>query len=147
MLAASAAPPAPQVGTDPLTGASASLFSGEVVNTTLSASLNSQPMRALDTRLYYNYRRKDNNSNPTCFTPTAASGLRCGGGPCEPELFDYTKYNLGGEAYYKVNSDNRVGGGYHYYHTERGRPDFPKPSTTGISSNGRTAALTLWIAA
>ena len=126
MLAASPAAPAPQIGTNPSTGASASLFSGEVVSTTASLALNSQPMRALDTRLYYNYRRKDNNSTQLAFTPTAASGLQCGGGPCEPELFDYTKHNLGGEAYYKVNSDNRAGGGYDYYHTERERPDFPK---------------------
>ena len=126
MLAASPPLPAPQVGTNPSTGANVPLFQGEIVTTTASLSLNSHPMRALDTRLYYNYREKDNDSTHVTFTPTAASGLQCGGQPCEPELFGYSKHNAGVEANYRLGGGHRIGGGYDYYRTERDRLDFPK---------------------
>ena len=113
-------------GATPSTASSSPVYQGEIINTTASFALNSHPMRALDTKLYYNYREKDNNSTQITFTPTAASGLQCGGQPCTPELFAYKKHNIGLDAFYRVNPENRVGAGYDFLHTERHRPDFPK---------------------
>ena len=68
------------------TASSVPFFHGEVKTTTASVSANSSPMRALDTRVYYNYRDKQNDSTQVTFNPTAASGLQCGGGSCSTEL-------------------------------------------------------------
>jgi MtrB/PioB family decaheme-associated outer membrane protein len=114
-------------GTNPSTASNAPIFHGEHKNTTASLALNSSPMRRLDTRLHYNYRKRDNDSTRVIFTPTAASGLQCSGGPCDIGLFGYTTHNAGIEAYYRLNPENRVGAGYDYDHTERDeRHDFPK---------------------
>jgi MtrB/PioB family decaheme-associated outer membrane protein len=113
--------------TNPSTAANAPIFHGEHKFTTAALTLNSAPMRGLDTRFFYNYYDKQNDSTRMIFSPTAASGLQCGGGPCENELLGYTKHNPGFEAFYRVNSDNRVGGGYNYEHVSReDRFDLPK---------------------
>lgn len=128
------------LGTTPSTAASTPLFQGEIVNTTGAASLNSHPLTNLDTRLYYSYSRKDNNSTQITFTPTAASGLQCGG-PCTNELFNYTKNNAGLEGFYRVDRGNRLGAGYDYFHTTRERPDFPKTSDNKVYAEWKNTAL------
>jgi MtrB/PioB family decaheme-associated outer membrane protein len=129
-------------GTNPSTASSAPLFSGEVVTTTAAVSLNSSPMQRLDTRLFYNYRRKDNNSSTIIFTPTPASTLQCSGGPCEPHLFGYTKHNPGVEAFYRLNPENRIGVGYDYEHTKRvDRLDFPETQEHRFFGEWRNSTL------
>ena len=79
------------VGVTNATNASSGGFAGEIVNKTMSLSLNSQPMRGVDTKVYWNWSRKDNNSTQMTFTPVAGSTLQCSGGPCTTELFNYKK--------------------------------------------------------
>ena len=81
-------------------------------------------MRAVDTKVYWNWSRKDNNSTQMTFTPVAGSSLQCGGGPCTTELFNYKKYNLGADVGYRFNPENRVVAGFDYLDADRERIDF-----------------------
>jgi hypothetical protein len=87
-------------GTNPSTAASGPLFHGENINKTASFSLTSHPATAVDTRLYWNWARKANDSTEITFRPLVAAGLSGGGGticsstaPCTNELFNYKKNN------------------------------------------------------
>jgi MtrB/PioB family decaheme-associated outer membrane protein len=129
-------------GTNPSTASNAPIFHGEVNTTTAAVTLNSAPMRRLDTRLYYNYRKKDNDSNRLIFSPAANTGLQCSGGPCETNLFGYTKHNPGIEAYYRLDPANRLGAGYDYEHTDRDeRHDFPKTHEHKLFAEWRNSSL------
>jgi MtrB/PioB family decaheme-associated outer membrane protein len=127
--------------TNPLTASSAPIFHGEVNTTTAAVTLNSSPMRRLDTRIFYNYRKKDNDSSLIVFTPTPASTLQCSGGPCDPHLFGYTKHNPGIEAFYRINAQNRLGAGYEYEGTERERLDFPNSQEHKYFGEWRNSTL------
>jgi MtrB/PioB family decaheme-associated outer membrane protein len=117
-------------GSRPSTGASSSLFHGEIRKTTLGLSLSSHPLPALDTRAYWNWAREDNHSTHLTFDPLAIAtnsfggGLTCSGFACTPEPFGYKKNNLGIEAGYRVNRQNKVSGGFDWYDMERERIDF-----------------------
>ena len=123
------------------TASSVPFFHGEVKTTTASVSLNSAPMRAVDTRIYYNYRDKQNDSTQITFNPTAASGLQCGGAACTTELFSYTKNQAGIEAYYRINPDNRIGAGYEFEATERDRLDLPKTTDNKYFAEWRNSTF------
>ena len=69
------------VGVTNATNASSAGFAGEIVNKTMSLSLNSQPMRGVDTKVYWNWSRKDNNSTQMTFTPVAGSNCNAVAGP------------------------------------------------------------------
>lgn len=120
-----------------LSNPSSPTFEGDIVYTTFSASLSSQPMTPLDTRIYYNFNEKDNNSTRVVFTPSGpGSGGACdinpltgtttGSTTCTNEIFHYKKHNAGVEAQYRVNRTNRIGAGLDYTYTERERIDFDK---------------------
>jgi len=129
-------------GTNPSTASNVPVFHGEVNTTTAAVTLNSAPMRGLDTRVFYNFRKKDNNSTQIVFTPATGTGLQCSGGPCDPHLFGYTKHNPGVEAFYRVNRENRIGGGYEYEHTDReARPDFPTSQEHKLFAEWKSSAL------
>jgi len=118
------------------TNPSSPSFHGELKNTTLSLSLNSHPLANLDTRVYWNWAKEDNDSTRIQFSPAAGSGLTGGSNnplancnrtatnPCVPELFHYRKNNLGVEAGYRLNRANKVSAGFDYYDIERERIDF-----------------------
>lgn len=113
------------------TNPSSAVFNGKIVTTTFATSLTSNPLDKLDTRLYWNWNRKDNKSNEITFATgnttaagvTTNQGLSCGGLACSTELFNYRKNNLGLEAAYRLNPANRVLVGYDYYDTLRERFD------------------------
>lgn len=105
------------------TNPSTSAFNGKILNTTASVSLTSNPMDKLDTRLYWNWARKDNKSTEVTFATAAVTGLACGGLNCSNELFNYRKNNLGVEAGYRINPENKLLFGYDYYDTLRERFD------------------------
>jgi MtrB/PioB family decaheme-associated outer membrane protein len=127
--------------TNPSTASSAPVFHGEIATTTFGVTLNSAPMQRFDTRLFYNYRKKENESTAIIFTPAANSTLQCSGGPCDPHLFSYTKHNPGFEAYYRLNPENRLGGGYEYEGTERERLDFPNTQDHKFFAEWRNSTL------
>lgn len=115
-------------GLDGAGGSSVPTFEGEIINKTASLSLSSQPMRALDTRLYWNWSQKHNDNTHIVFT-TAALGCATG---CEPERFGYKKNNLGAEVGYRLNASNKVSGGVDYYDINRDRIDFNETEDTKV---------------
>ena len=92
-----------------------SSFSGKVENQTFSVTANSAPMKGLDTRVYYNYRKRDDDSTHVVYP----------GQGVENSPFSYRKQNLGFDAYWRLNRANRFGVGYDHLDTDRqGRHDF-----------------------
>jgi hypothetical protein len=100
--------------TNPSTG----VFDGRIDNQTFTVSASSSPAKELDTRVYYNYRKRDDKSGTVSFTaPDAVTTTP----------FSYDTNNYGFDAYYRFNRENRVGGGYDYNDTKReGRDDFDR---------------------
>lgn len=96
-------------------------FNGETVNQTLSLSLNSTPIRNVDTKIYYNYYSLDNNSTQVVFA--GGTAVDCDG-PCNSLLYDYRKNNAGLEATWRINRANRLAGGWDYLDTNQNRVDF-----------------------
>jgi MtrB/PioB family decaheme-associated outer membrane protein len=109
-----------------------STFEGEVIHTSLSASLNSQIARSLDSRVYLNWNQRENESTEVVFTPTGGNG--CDFNPvtgaaitpptCTNELFHYERYNLGIDLQYRLTPQNKFSGGWDYANIERERHDF-----------------------
>jgi MtrB/PioB family decaheme-associated outer membrane protein len=130
-------------GANPSSGSSAPLFHGEVNTTTAAVTLNSSPMQRLDTRVFYNFRKKDNESTHLTFAaPGAIGGNTCiTTSPCDPHLFSYTKHNPGIEAFYRINPENRLGGGYEVEFTDRERLDFPNTQEHKYFAEWRNSTL------
>jgi Putative outer membrane beta-barrel porin, MtrB/PioB len=110
-----------------------SLFTGDVIHQTASFSLNSQPLNKLDTKMYFNYNRKDNRSSQVTFSPLAAPAanlnLQCPqpngtNGPCVTEVYNYKKNNVGFEGGYRLNADNRVVAAVDYTNADYERIDY-----------------------
>jgi MtrB/PioB family decaheme-associated outer membrane protein len=101
------------------TGPSVPSYEGEVKNETFTVSFASAPMRQLDTKLYYYYRKRDDNSTHVSFNSTAIPG------PEANEPYSYKSNNWGFDAYWRFDRANRLGFGYDYKDTEReGRFDY-----------------------
>lgn len=110
-------------------------FNGKNIYKTFSASLTSNPMRALDSRVYFNWTKKDNESTHVTFRPVnAVTGLttqNCdlnlttgvAGATCSNELFHYRKANAGIDLQYRLSAQNRIAGGWDYTDTKRERID------------------------
>jgi hypothetical protein len=106
-------------------------FDGKITNTTVTVSLTSNPTRAIDTRLYYNYYDKSNESNQlqfnNCTFATAAPFT-----PCDTHLFGYTRNNAGVDVGYRFDPTNRLTGIIDYNHLDNQlyapgpRNDYPK---------------------
>ena len=103
------------------TMANMSTYNGEYVDQTLSLSLNSSPLKNVDTKVYYNYHKLANNSTPIVFA--AGSAVDCGG-PCTSTLYDYNKNNFGLEGIWRIQSGSRLSGGWDYLDTDQNRVDF-----------------------
>ena len=92
-----------------------STFNGKVENQTFSITANSAPGKGLDTRVYYNYRKRDDESTNVAYN---VQGV-------ENAPFSYRKQNLGFDVYWRLDRANRFGIGYDYLDTDReGRGDF-----------------------
>lgn len=96
-------------------------FNGKVENTTFSIAWTAMPMTAVDTRVYYNYQKRDNESTQVAFN--GASGLDCDG-PCTNLLYSYDKWNAGFDAYWRFSRGQRIGGGFEFQHKDGNRPDY-----------------------
>lgn len=139
--------------TNPATNPSDATFNGDHQHTTMSLSLTSHLAAALDTKIYWNYDKLKNESTDITFNPPVGSGLRSGstnpivncanvaGVVCEPELFHYTKKNLGVEGNYRLTRDNKLSAGFDYTDTERERADFPKTKEKRLFAEWKTSSL------
>jgi MtrB/PioB family decaheme-associated outer membrane protein len=117
------------------TNPSTSTFDGKVKNTTAQFGLSSLPARNLDSRVYYNYYKRENDSTEVTYR-TLTAGLSCFApgttGPgnvnvfCTSDRYGYTKHNPGFELGFRINAENRLSGGYDYLSTERERFDADK---------------------
>ena len=145
-------------GASPATNPNSPVFNGEVLYKTASLSWTALPARQLDTRAYWYWSQKDNNSTQMEFTPLKGSGLLGGGGtattnctngatpavpatPCEPERFSYKKNNLGVEAGYRINRQNKVSAGFDYLDAERERIDFTENKDRKYTAEWKNSSL------
>jgi len=101
------------------TGPNVANYDGEVKNETFTVSYAFAPVRQFDGKVYYNYRKRDDNSTHVSFSSTAIPG------PEANEPYSYKTSHLGFDAYWRFNRANRLGFGYDYNDTEReGRFDY-----------------------
>jgi MtrB/PioB family decaheme-associated outer membrane protein len=98
------------------TGADRDMFNGKIENETFTVALASSPMRALDTRIYYNsYERNDKSPHMEFNSALGVFGN---------EPYSYDKKNWGIDAHFRLGRGHRIGAGYDYTDTERTRFDF-----------------------
>ncbi|MEO5676536.1 MAG: MtrB/PioB family outer membrane beta-barrel protein [Usitatibacter sp.] len=99
------------------TGPNVGTFNGKIENETFTVALASAPARNVDTRLYYNYYKRDDKS--THIEYNSALGV------FDNEPFSYKKKNYGIDAFFRINRGSRIGAGYDYLDTKRdGRIDY-----------------------
>ena len=127
--------------TNPSTGADRTSFDGNILHKTASLSLHTNPTRELDSRVYWNWFRKENKSSIVTFTPAATTGLRCGGEACTTETLSYKKNNLGIDLGYRLNRANRVVAGFDYVNLDRNRADFDNTKDRKYSLEWRNTSL------
>jgi hypothetical protein len=110
---------------------SQSSYNGKIQNDTFTVSAASTPMANLDTRLYYNYRKRSDDSSVITFGTGEAT-----------EPFSYKKDNWGFDVYWRLNKANRFGAGYDYLDTEReGRDDFDNTKDKRFFAEWRNSSL------
>ncbi len=141
--ALNANPTAGQPGVYAATLADASNFNGENINQSFQLAWTATPVANLDTRVYYYWTKLQNNSDVIEYgnapTTPLASGLGCGNfvnpvtgiptqtvGNCENELYDYTKNNVGIDAWWRFMKGQRLGFGWEYNNVDQTRVDYDK---------------------
>ncbi len=129
---------------------STSTFHGDVENTSFSAALSSNWARGLDTKLYYNFYERENNSSHVQWTPSGpGSGGTCDINPatatalttCTTEFLHFEKKNFGLDVGYRVNRDNKLTFGIDFMDTERERFDFTKSEETKYTVEWKSGML------
>lgn len=128
-------------------------FDGDVRHVTASLSLYSNPTRVIDTRIYLNYFKKENDSTHVDFLvgTNSVSGLTCGRivlgatvidpGDCATETLSYRKSNLGMDAGFRITPDNRLVVGYDYMDLRRERVDYNETEDHKASIEFRNTSL------
>ena len=111
------------------TNPNVSNFNGEVENTTFSLAWSAMPTKSVDTRVYYNYQKRDNDSTQVQFQ--GVSGLSCGD-PCTNLLYTYERWNVGLDAYWRLARGHRLAGGIQYQNQEQNRPDYDEVEDTKL---------------
>jgi MtrB/PioB family decaheme-associated outer membrane protein len=135
------------------TNSSSGTFNGEVINETMSASLTSQLARTLDSRLYWNWARKENNSTQIVFRPvnasTGASTQTCDLNPttaaplttCTTELLHYTKNQFGVDLQWRMTPVQKLSGGWDYTDTKTERIDFDETKDNSVYVEYKNSAF------
>jgi MtrB/PioB family decaheme-associated outer membrane protein len=129
-------------------------FDGEVIYTTVSASLNSKLGSALDSRVYLNWNQRENESTQVVFAPTGGNGCDIdpvtGAGVtpprCTNDPFHYERQNVGIDLQYRLTPRNKLSGGWDWAHIERERHDFHESDENKVYvewKNGTFEDLTL----
>jgi hypothetical protein len=126
------------------TNPSSSTFSGKIKTTSATASLTSTPLTRVDTRLYYNYNERENESNQITFnSPALGCPAPTPANPgCQTALFGYQKNNAGGDVSYRFSPQNRLTGLIDYTHIDRtDRPDYPKTTQWTYGAQWRNSSI------
>ena len=100
------------------TGPNVPTYDGNVENETFTASYSFAPLRALDGKVYYNYRKRDDTSTHVSFSSTAIPG------PEDNHHYSYKSNNAGFDAYWRFDRANRLGFGYDWNDTDRTRYEY-----------------------
>lgn len=122
------APTLPNVGT----------FNGKIQNQTFTLALASSPIKDVDTRVFYNYYKRNNDSTEVVYN---GPSVNCGGGPCEGLLFEYTKNNVGFDVYWRVARGQRIGFGYQYWNVDQNREDYDHHTDNVFFAEYKTTAI------
>src|SRR5215471_1864307 len=104
-------------------------FNGNQKRQTFTAGWSATPVTNLDTKVYFNWQKMNNDSTEVTFCPSNASSC---GGIFENVLYDYQKTNVGVDAYYRIDRANRIGAGYDYFHQTQNREDYDEENTNTI---------------
>jgi OOP family OmpA-OmpF porin len=122
-------------------------FNGEHINQSLALAWTAMPAANFNTRVYYYWTKLKNNSDLVEFgnapAQPLASGLGCGNlvvngiptqtvGNCDNELYNYTKNNVGFDAWWKFAPGNRLGFGWDYNNLDQTRVDYDKSHTNKL---------------
>ncbi len=114
------------IPTDP----SSATFNGNQKRQTFTAGWAATPVTNLDTRVYLNWQKMNNNSTQIEFADGA-----------ENELWHYKKENAGVDAHYRINRANRIGGGYDYNHITQDRIDFDDTTNNTFWAEWRNTSM------
>jgi hypothetical protein len=123
------------------TNPSASTFDGAVTHRTASIAVYSNPNKDTDSRVYWNWFQKHNDSTNITFNPAAGSNLQCDGAACTPTQLNYKKNNLGADVGYRFDPGNRVVVGYDYVDLNRNRDDYDETKDNKLSLEWRNTSL------
>jgi MtrB/PioB family decaheme-associated outer membrane protein len=116
-------------------------FAGDITYQTASLALTSQPVKAMDTKIYYNYLRKENNSDIITFQdPTAPSTI------ASNELFNYRKNNFGADVGYKFLPKTKATVGYEFQEVNRERMDAESTKDNSAYAEIKNSSLS-WLTA
>jgi len=113
-------------------------FTGKVENDTFTLSLASHPVNTVDTRVYYNYYKRKNDSTQVIYP--AGSFADCGG-PCISDDFNFTKNEFGIDAYWRFMRGNRLGAGWNYLHNDTNRQDYDNIRTNRFFVEWKNTAM------
>jgi MtrB/PioB family decaheme-associated outer membrane protein len=121
------------------TPANTSSFNGEHKVTTNSVTWTARPTNVIDTKVYWNYYKRDNSSGQVVFSNQPVDSCGSGTGTtCIPDLFDFTKRNAGIEGWYRFTPLNKLIVGYDWTETKREREDYDKTTDDKVYIEGRS---------
>ena len=114
-------------GVTQASNATSPAFSGNNVRMDAQLSLTSQLATKLDSRVYFNYNRLQNNSTAISFTGQTAGGLTCDGSTvCTPIQYQFKNNDLGMELNYRFTPQRKVSGGVDYLVASSNRTDYDR---------------------
>ena len=134
-------------------------FNGEHVNQSFQLAWTATPAANWNTRVYYYWTKLDNKSDLVEFgnapAQPLASGLGCGNlvvagiptqtvGNCDTELYNYTKNNVGFDAWWKFARGQRLGFGYDYLNIDQTRVDYDKSHTNKLWVEYKNTMFDTW---
>ena len=104
-------------------------FDGDITYTRGAIALSSRPTPKLDTRIYFNYLDKDNDSNPI-------SAIHA------TQIFDYREYKTGIDVGYDLTRHTKFSAGYEYLNVDRhNRDDAEETSDQSVFFEFKNSSL------
>lgn len=113
-------------------------FKGNIEYQTASATLTSEPIKALDTKIYFDSVRKTDDSSSITYTNGADSASN--------RLLNYRKHDLGADVGYKVTMRTKATLGYAFEQVDRDRVDFSDTTDNSVYGEIKNSSLS-WLTA